>query len=303
MIPLATPVDAGRAGADRRSSNRKSILTFLTPVEQQRVEAAGAGCYTAYHRENLDQMLTDLRTNSVSAVVVSVSRYQQHHAPTIARMVREFPNVPTVALLTVGEGAITHSLLALGQQGVRTLVDARGPSGWRDLRQLVTRENPDAIEAVARQRLREILSDVGAPCQRFFDTLFAVPRSCTTVRAFARAEGVPPTTFMTRFYRAGLPPAKRYLAYARLVRAAHLFETPGYSVTHVAFELEYSSPQSFSRHLHAVLDMSATDFRRRYTGATMLDRLVSELILPHRDALRAFDPYAPPPTWSGHSSR
>lgn len=275
----------------------KSILTFLTPAERARVEAAGAGCYVALHRENLDQMLDDMRTQCVSAVVVSVSRYQQRDAPSVARLVREFPAVPAVALLTASESRATQALLSMGQQGVRTLVDAREPAGWRDLRSLVAREDPNAIEVIAKAR---ILSDLPGACstgQRFVSALFDAPLTCTTVRAFARMQGVHPTTFMTRFFRAGLPPAKRYLSFARLVRAARFFENPGYSITQVALQLEYSSPQAFSRHVHVLLGHGAAEFRRQYTGELMLDRMRRELIWPHRDALSAFDPYHAPPQW------
>lgn len=279
------------------SPAHKAILTFLTPAEQQRVEAAGAGCFTAMHRDTIDDMLSVMRTQPVSAIVVSVTRYQQQHAPAIARLVREFPAVPAVALLTATETRATHAVLSLGQQGVRTLVDAREPGGWRDLRTIIGRGDPDGIEILAKRRLLAVLAEAEEPCRRFITALFDAPLTCTTVRAFARAQGVMPTTFMTRFFRAGLPPAKRFLAFARLVRAARLFENPGYSVTQVAFHLEYSSPQAFSRHLHALIQMGAADFRRRYTGERMLHRMEDELILPYRDALRTFDPYSAPPQW------
>jgi AraC-like DNA-binding protein len=287
--PSGTTTAAAHAG--------RAILTFLTPAEQQRVEAAGAGCYQALHRDNLDQLLLELRRQPVSAVIVSVARYQQQHGPAIARLVREFPAVPAVALLTGTETRTTQSLLALGHQGVRTLVDAREPAGWRDLRQLVTREDPSSIEFVARRRLQMDLEGAEPACLRFIDVLFTAPLTCTTVRDLARSVGVMPTTFMTRFFRAGLPPAKRYLAFARLVRAARLFENPGYSVTQVAFQLEYSSPQSFSRHLHSVLQMGTTEFRQRYTGETMLEQMRQQLILPYRERLLTFDPFSSPPQW------
>jgi hypothetical protein len=68
-------------------------------------------------------------------------------------------------------------------------------------------------------------------------------------------------------------------------------------VTQVAFQLEYSSPQSFSRHLHVILDLSASEFRRRYTGDSMFERFREELILPYRGQLNTFDPYVSPPQW------
>lgn len=274
----------------------KAILTFLTPAERARVEAAGAGCYVAMHRDSVDQLLEEVRTRPVAAVVVSATRYQLRDAPAIARLVREFPAIPAVALLTATESRATQALLSLGQQGVRALVDAREPTGWRDLRTLVAREDPRAIEAIARSRIFDDLPQASTACRQFITALFEVPFTCTTVRAFAALQGVMPTTFMTRFFRAGLPPAKRYLAYARLVRAARLFENPGYSITQVALQLEYSSPQAFSRHLQLLLGHGAAEFRRRYTGETMLARMREELIHPYRAVLTTFDPYqAPPP--------
>ncbi|MBL0938860.1 MAG: helix-turn-helix domain-containing protein [Gemmatimonadaceae bacterium] len=277
----------------------KSVLTFLTPAEQQRVDAAGRGCYTTVHCENFDQLLTDLRSHSVSAVLVSVARYeQQQHAGQVARMVREFPGVPAVALLGAADARhATHAVLQLGHQGVRTLVDVREPSGWRDLRQLVADENPDSIEAVARQQLHIDLQDAVPACRRFFDMLFSAPRSLSTVRELTRSAGVMPTTFMSRFFRARIPAPKKYLAMARLVRAARLFENPGYSITQVAFLLDYSSPQSFSRHVQNTLDVSAAHFRRTHTGIQMLDHFRATLVQPYRDQLLTFDPFHSPPPW------
>jgi AraC-like DNA-binding protein len=288
----SNPIHDVRSSAPRAA---KAVLTFLTPAERQRVDAAGQGCYTTTHRESLDQLLTDLRTHPVSLVLVSVARYQQHHALQVARMVREFPRVPAVALLTANESRATQAVLALGQNGVRTLVDAREPSGWRDLRQIVASTDPWSIEAQAIKKLRDDLDGAPAECLRFFEALFTVPPSLTTVRQFARSLGLIPTTFMSRFFRAGLPAPKKYLAMARLVRAARLLENPGYSITQVAFLLEYSSPQSFSRHITGLLACGAAEFRRRFTGEGMLEYMRTQLVVPYADTLRHFDPLGTSP--------
>ena len=291
---LETPaVDrpAGDAAASR------AIVTFLTPAERQRVDALGQGSYTTVHRESFDDMMRDLRTKPVSAILVSVSRYQQHHANQVARMVREFPRVPAVALLTGNEARTTQSLLALGQQGVQTLVDAREPAGWRDLRQFVNREVATTIEAIAIRRIRADLVGANDDCLRFFDELFIAPRSLTTVRQLARRLGVVPTTFMSRFFRAGIPAPKKYLATARLVRAARLLENPGYSLTQVAFLLEYSSPQSFSRHVMHSLQCGAAEFRKVYSGEVMLEHMRQRLILPFQQQLIDFVPVEVTPQW------
>ena len=113
-------IDTVRYG-QAADTTRNAVATFLTPTERQRVDAAGQGCYVALHRESFEDLLVDLRTRAVSAVLVSVARYQTQHATQVARLVREFPRVPAVALLTISETRTTHSLLALGQQGVSSL--------------------------------------------------------------------------------------------------------------------------------------------------------------------------------------
>lgn len=277
---------------------RGAVATFLTPMERQRVDAAGHGCYVALHRESLDDLMVDLRTREVSAVLVSVARYQTQHAPQVARLVREFPRVPAVALLTTTESRTTQSVLALGQHGVRALVDARDPRGWRELRELVDNERQVLIEQLAVQRVRADLDGAPADCLRFFETIFTAPCYVSTVQQIARANGVLPSTFMSRFFRVRLPAPKRYLAFARLVRAARLFENPGLSITHVANQLEYSSAQSFSRHVRLHLDCTPMEFRRQYDGNQMLDVMRQQLVLPYRDILRRFEPFAVTPQWS-----
>jgi len=277
---------------------REAVATFLLPLERDRVDAAGEGCYTALHRESFDELLGDLRAQRVSAVVVSVSRYQSQHAPQMARLVREFPRVPAVALLLANEPHTTHSLLALGQQGIRSLVDARDPKGWRDLRQLISSDRGGAIERIAIARIRVDLGDAPVDVVRFFESVFLASARTCTVRQLARSLGVVPSTFMSRFFRAGLPAPKRYLACARLVRAARLFENPGLSIAHVANHLEYSSPQSFSRHVGTMLRCSAVEFRTRFDGEGMLRYLREELVLPYLGAWRTFEPLTSNPPWT-----
>lgn len=275
-----------------------AVATLLLPPERERVDAAGHGCYRTLHRESFDELLVDLRSQRVSAVFVSVSRYRTQDAPHVARLVREFPNIPAVAVLTAYEPRTTQAVLALGQHGVRALVDVRDPKGWRDLRQFIVTERAEAIEKLAIRRLHGDLVGASQDALRFFEALFLAPPRLTTVRQLARAMSVVPTTFMSRFFRAGLPTPKRYLAVARLVRAARMLENPGYSVTHVANQLEYSSPQSFSRHVGTILGCSASEFRKRFDGAAMLEYMRGELVLPHVDTFRTFEPFMAIPAWS-----
>src|SRR5438552_2181315 len=112
-----------------------------------------------------------------------------------------------------------------------------------------------------------------------------------SVRGLARHLRVRPSTLMSRFHRAGIPSPKSYLAGMRLLHASFLFQNPGLSVSDVAYRMDYSSPQSFGRHLRTVLGVTAGEFRRRFPFDVALARYIDLLIIPYREALRAFHPF------------
>jgi AraC-like DNA-binding protein len=268
------------------------VATILTPSERVRVDAAGEGLYRSLHRDSVDDVIRDVREARAAAIVLSVSYCERMGGDPVATMVREFPRVPTLALLSELGPRTPQTLLSLGTSGVRRLIDVRDASGWRRLRSALTDECGNSIQRLALGRIADDLAGASHDCWRFFEALFLSAPSVSTVRRLARDLGVFPSTLMSRFFRARLPAPKRYLAMARLVRAAHLFENHGFSVANVANHLEYSSPQSFGRHVMTLLRMSAMEFRERYDGVGMLERFRHELVLPHTVVLRRLTPLA-----------
>jgi len=262
----------------------------LPPPERPRIDAAGDGCFDTLHTESLREALHLARTRRVDAVVISVDRCRGEALPAVARLVREFPAIPAVALVSRHDGEVTETLLRLGATGVRTAVDCTHPDGWRRLRDLVGHPaSPVAARILAR--LVPALGDVSVETRLFFEAVARLAPALSTVRGLARHLRVRPSTLMSRFHRAGIPSPKSYLAGMRLLHAAYLFQNPGLSVSDVAYRMDYSSPQSFGRHLRAVLGVTAGEFRRRFPFDVALARYVDLLVTPYREALRAFHPF------------
>ena len=289
-----TPVTIPRPAIGTPGEQLAAVATMLDPDERARVDAAGIGVYRALHRDSLDDVFRDLRERPIGAVLVSVCRCADRDTAKIARLVREFPRIPAVALLTQVEQQTPRAVLALGRSGIRAIVDVRQATGWRELRAVLAEGRGDDIQRLALARIAEDLPNARADCQQFFELVFR-PRAIKTVRDLARALGILPSTLMSRFFRARLPAPKRYLATARLVRAARLLENPGLSVASVANHLDYSSPQSFGRHVRTMIGLSAVEFRERYDGEGMLRRFREELVLPCAATLRGFSPLTSEP--------
>lgn len=268
------------------------VATLLTTDERMRVDAAGEGVFRAVHRDSVEQLVRDLRHRSVGALLVSVTRCDDRAAASLGRVVREFPRVSTVAILSQVDGATPQAVLSLGSSGVRTLIDVRHPAGWRELRTVIMTERGSEIAQLALTRLGHDLTGATDGCLRFFELLFGRPLRVATVRQLAAHLGVITSTLMSRFFRLRLPAPKKYLAYARLVHAARLFENPGLSIANVANHLEYSSPQSFGRHVRTLVGITASAFRQQYDGEGMLDQFRARLVIPYLTTLRLFDPVA-----------
>ena len=289
----------------RSTAQPLAIATMLTPTERLRVDAAGDGWYHTIHRDSVAEVVQDLKTRRAAAVVLSVARCDSAERSAVAALVREFPRVPTVALLTNVDRIAPQTMLSLGSTGVRQLVDVRDADGWRELRNYLLTTRVEDIQREALGQLAIDLAGVSHDCWRFFEALFLVPAHVCTVRALSRRLDVLPSTMMSRFFRAKLPSPKRYLALARLVRAARLFENPGFSVANIANHMDYSSPQSFGRHVRMLLDMTALQLRENYDGRGMFDHFRATLVLPHLEQLRRLRPLSlmwvsPPPPRALH---
>lgn len=267
------------------------VTTMLTPDERLRVDAVGMGFLQAYHRDSVHDVWHDLRTHRVRALILSTAMCQQANISSMARMVREFPRIPAVALLSQMDRSTARTVLSLGQCGIRTLIDVREPTGWRELRAVLLSEQASDVRRVALSRLTHDLSGSPVGSVRFFEVLFSSAARTPTIRQLCDAVGIIPGTLMSRFFRAKLPPPKRFLALARLTCAAYLFENPGVSIHSVANQLDYSSPQSFSRHVRAMMQISAAQFRARYDGEGMLECFRERLVLPYLAQWRVFDPF------------
>src|SRR5258707_6158166 len=283
--------------SDSKRSTRTPVSTILTPLERSRVDAAAQGLCDALHRESLDEVLLNLGKQKVTLVWISVARYGSQTFSRVAAMVREFPRVPAVALLTETQNSTPHTTLALGQLGIRTLVDARMPAGWQTLRNILASQGSADLQRSALAQIGLDLPGASKDCWRFFELLFDSSPRISTVRQLARHLNILPSTLMSRFFRAKLPAPKRYLSLARLIRAARLFENPGLSVARVANHLDYSSPQSFGRHVRTVMKMSPVKFRSTFDGQGMIQYFRTGLVLPYVDTLSTFRPSHADPGW------
>jgi len=268
------------------------VATVMDPDERARVAVAVQGHAQWLHANTLPEVMRAVRERPVRAVLVSPRRVSREDAVGVAALIRRFPAVPTVAVVSSHDAASAERLLYLGASGIRRLVDLTVREGWQELRDLVAHSSSPAAARILA-RVIPMLGEPTPDCRRFFEVMIRTAIGTPSVRALAAHLHVRPTTMMSRFFRARLVSPKRYLAATRLLLAAQLLEMDGLSVGDVAYRLEYSSPQSLGRHLRAVVGVTASEFRRRHRFAPALDDYVNRMIVPFRATFRTFHPLEP----------
>lgn len=291
-----------------------TIAAVLLPAERPAVDAASVGHFEVLHHDSIPDALRMVRERRVDAVILSVHRAATEQIGPLHHLVRGFPGLPTVAVVTGSDPVAPGTLLRLGASGVREVVDVSTPNGWGRLRSVVT---PPTGKAAARilAGILDVLPALPGDARHFMETLVRRSPSVPVVRALAREFGLPPSTLMSRFGRAGLPSPKAYLASVRLLHAAWYFGNDGLSIADVSYRLEYSSPQSFGRHLRSMLGLTCSEFRRRFPFTVALDRFIRLMVAPHADRWAQFHPltaagdrHTPPladakPEWRGGLAR
>lgn len=269
-----------------------TVAAVLDPFERSRVDAAGSGCFSLVHRESVRDAIRLVRERPVDAVLVSLRRCVGEAPALLEQFSRSFPSVPTVALVTRHEPGDSEALLRLGATGVRQVVDATNPAGWRRLREVLGVHPNERAHAILTP-IMDALGPITNGSRRFWEEMVRTAPETTTVRRLAAALAITPSTFVSRFVRCGLPSPKEYLVAVRLCHAARLFDEGDLTIADVAYRMQYASPQSFGRHLRMVMGITPSEFRSRYPFCAVLQRFLDQFVVPYKTTWRQLKPLAP----------
>lgn len=278
-----------RRPISHRRLEKATIVTLLEARMRASVDGATDAAFLNVHVDSVDQMVTAVRERAPRAVLLSTGLIGRETLPDIAHLVTKNPAVLPVAVSHTDGPVPGDLLLGLGACGIRRFLDLNGREGWDQLRGILDVGGGDVEAAILGAILPQI-EDTSDEWRHFFATLVRYAPSTTTVRALSRQLGIKASTLMSRFFRAALPAPKKYLAMTRLLYAAAFLSTREASVVDVSNALNYSSPQSFGRHVRMWLGLSAGEFRRELSLQAGLDHFTDRLIRPYKPVLATFRP-------------
>lgn len=266
---------------------RGPFITLVTDATRQRMEAGIAANERLVHATSVSDALARVETTRASVVLISPNALQREEASRVGRLLVAMTRVVAVLDEELEDPSL---LLELGARGLREAVNLRECKGWNGLRQIL-QDGADPVASRIGTVVFPPLEGAAPGARRFFAHLVRLARTTRTVRLLSGQLGIEPSTLTSRFHRAALPSPKLLLCSIRLLFAKALLEEPRRSVSSVANELGYSSPQAFGRHVRLTLRVSIGEMRRNVTFADLAGHLVEHLIVRHLPTYRRFDPF------------
>lgn len=273
-------------GADSRST--ADVLTVVDTALHDRLTLALGELARPVHLGSVSAALSVVRERPVRAVLLGQASMTTESATAVARLAVSCGGA-VVAVVDGWTPNLSDTLLAFGRHGVRDAVDVSSRDGLSRLRDLVTRCEWEFTNRVARA-LEPSLKEASEEMRFFVNYVVRTAPSVVSVTVLAAGLGVSPSSLNSRFLRAGLPSPRKYLAYTRLLFAAAVLEESRVSAAQVAHRLNYSSPQSFMRHVRKQLGVSVSEFRQHYSFEALAHHVAFHTLSKHRTALKVFRP-------------
>lgn len=239
------------------------VLTVVDSAMQNRLDVALGEVVRPRHLNSVSAAINVVRERPVRAILIGHTAQAPATTDDVGRLARMCSGL---LILVLGDWApdFSDALLRFGRYGLRDVVDFSTRDGLVRLRTLLT--HPEWSVAMRIEPYLQLgLKTSSREMQFIMNHLVRAAPIITTAHELAADLGVVPSSLMSRFFRAGLPSPKAYLALIRLLYAFGILEDANVSLAQAAVRLNYSSSQSFMRHVRDQLGMSGREFRARYS--------------------------------------
>lgn len=264
------------------------VVTVVDSTLQDRLTLALGEVARPVHLPSVSAALSVVRERPVRAVLLGQESMTARSAPAVGKLAVTCGGT-LIAVVGGWTPALSDTLLAFGRYGVRDAVDVSSRHGLSRLRDLITRAEWELANRVAKA-LEPSLEAASEEMRFFMNYLVRTAPFVSSATTLAAGLRVRQSSLNSRFLRAGLPSPKKYLAWIRLLFAAALLEQPIVSAAQAARRLNYSSPQSFMRHVREQLGVSVSEFRQRYTFDALVHHVAFQTLSRHGATIRWFRP-------------
>jgi hypothetical protein len=266
------------------------VLTVVDSALRSKIDLALGASASPLHLNSVAEASRASRNSYVSTFLISPALVRSADDRFIRDLLSRCATCSIVAMVNEVGSDVASDLLHLGALGVHHVVCIAHPSAWNALREKIS-STGNAVTAGLVKAVSASLFDSSAQAQRLFVSMAQRSPYSSTVQHFSNAVGVWPSTLTSRFHRAGIPSLKLYLSMFRLLHVTGVLAENKLSVATASHMLQYSSPQSLSRHVQLTLGMSVRSLRTEVGFRTLLGYVLENLFAPYRNELACFQPF------------
>lgn len=242
--------------------------------DRARLMEAVRGVAAVTFCDNPDELLELVASGAATLVLTELwDRTGTPIEPAIRRLTRDFPSVPFVLYLQLGEREV-HTALQLAKMGASEIV----LRGIDDFRLAIT---PVLAEGRARHVADEIIRAIDPlvpdELRSFFHLTATHAHRAFTVGDVSKALAIDRGTLRRRLRRARLPNPTHILGWMRLLHAAALLDEPGRSLHHIAAQLEFPSASVLGTQFQRYTLRTASSLRTLAAFHTVLQSFIDLL--------------------------
>jgi AraC-like DNA-binding protein len=257
-----------------RSRDGRVVALLASDEARLRLHAALGGRITALACRTASDVELAVRAESPDCVVVTPwDDSGRPSVPTVRRLRSRFPSLP-IAVYCQLDARSAHEIAELTRAGADTVIISGYDDLGRRLRERLAlgwslRAAEEVLEALERWETPD-----SAPILAYCLHHATEP---LTVQAVADALSIDPKTLGNRLAAAGLPPARHFISWCRLLCAARWLEHPEGTVEQAAFALHFGSGSALRNMYQRYIRLRPHEVRARGGLTCVLSLLVREL--------------------------
>jgi AraC-like DNA-binding protein len=256
---------------------RTVIALVLGRISRARIHDAMVGTDELQFVATVDELRTAVQrpVNALTVVAEATDSRGQPVAPLLHDLSQRMPGVALIGYIHADSPS--SEILALANCGIDELIQEDVDDTISALRAAYI----GSIEACAARAVRlQLAGLVPATLRRLVDFCLQYPREDLSIAGIARALGCDRKTLLNHCDRAQFPSPSGLVMWCRLLLAASILESMGYSVERVSNQLEFPSPSAFRNACRRYTGQRPSDWRQPGGLARVVARFAAAVADP-----------------------
>ncbi len=259
------------------------VLARLSAPLAAQLQVALAGEHSVTVVDGWGALLLAIRERPVDLVILDPRTSGGLELGQARELLARHPTLPVVIYTTLAPDSMQATVM-LAKLGVQHVVLRGFDDEPRRFRQMLQQLPAARLSNSVLQHVLPHIQDAPVLFVRAITRLFEAPQEIVDVDELARLSGMTRRSLDRWFVRSGLASARTMILVARLTRAKHFMEDPGFLLEDIARKLGYTSIRRFARQVRAATGMTPSTMRSAFTTEEFTLRMAALVCRPEDES-------------------